>query len=143
MRRLFILGIVCAAVVGCDTPDDGAELDLGSAAARAYSLFDPVAATASLCGAPAIPFPNNALFADAASPTGITTDTTLNIPSTASTAVAANLTDGFSTVGSAFTDFVGPIDYASAIDAVVVIEADATPRVLVHGVDYEIQPYLA
>jgi hypothetical protein len=145
MRCLVFLSALCVALVACDKAEDGDGLGTGTANARAFSLFDPVAATASLCGGPAIPFPNNALFAvtDGSSPTGLTTDTTLNIPSTASTAVAANLTDGYSTTASAFTDFLGPIDYSTAAGSVIVLEADASPRILVQGTDYEIQPSIA
>jgi len=138
MRRWALGVALCAAIAGCDKAEDGLETKIG-----AYSLFDPVAANPSLCGGPAIPFPNNALFADSASPTGITTDTTLNIPSTASTAVAANLTDGYSTTASIFTDVLGLVDYSTAANAIVIVEADATPRILQPGVDYTVQPSIA
>ena len=73
MRRLVLLWVVCVAIAGCDKAEDGLESQVG-----AYSLFDPASVNPSLCGAPAIPFPNNALFA-AATATGVTNDTTLNI----------------------------------------------------------------
>jgi hypothetical protein len=134
-HSVFLLLSLCAVIVGCSKAEDGVNAEIG-----AYSLFDPVATNPSLCGAPAIPFPNNALFADATQPTGLTPDTTLNIPSTASTAVAANLTDGWSTTGSAFTDILGTLDFDSASNGgIIVLEADATPRVLTPGVDYQLQ----
>ncbi len=134
-RSVIVLLSVSAVIVGCSKAEDGVDAQVG-----AYSLFDPVATNPSLCGAPAIPFPNNALFADATSPTGLTTDTTLNIPSTASTAVAANLTDGYSTTASAFTDVLGSVDFASATaGGIIVLEADASPRILVEGVDYALR----
>jgi dienelactone hydrolase len=134
-HSVFLLLSLCAVIVGCSKAEDGVDAEIG-----AYSLFDPVATNPSLCGGPAIPFPNNALFADSTQPTGLTPDTTLNIPSTASTAVAANLTDGWSTTASAFTDILGEIDFASASNGgIIVLEADATPRILVPGVDYQLQ----
>jgi dienelactone hydrolase len=140
MRRSVILLLsVCAVIVGCSKTED----DPAVFAAGAVSLFDPTAVNPSLCGAAAIPFPNNALFASATSPTGITTDTTLNIPSAASTAVAANLTDGWSTTASAFFDVVGLVDYASAADGIIVLETAPTPRILQIGVDYTVQPSVA
>jgi len=138
MRRSVLLGLaLCAAIAGCDKAEDGLETKVG-----AYSLFDPVATNPSLCGGGAVPFPNNAFFA-AATASGVTTDTTLNIPSAASTAVAANLTDGWSTTASAFTDVLGLIDFASASNAIIVLEADASPRILTPGVDYTLQPSIA
>lgn len=134
MRSLVLVLSLCVVVAGCDKAEDGVGSEIG-----VISLFDPAAVNPSLCGAPAIPFPNNALFADGAQPTGLTTDTTLNIPSTASTAVAANLTDGFSTTASIFTDVLGSVDLASTADALIVLEADATPRILAPGIDYTVQ----
>jgi len=139
LSALLVLSL-CAAVAGCDKPEDTGDVGIK---AGAVSLFDPAAVNPALCSSAAIPFPNNALFASSTSPTGITTDTTLNIPSTASTAVAANLTDGFSTTASAFTDVVGLIDYASVAEGLIVLEADADPRILQLGVDYTVQPSVA
>jgi dienelactone hydrolase len=130
-----VLGLL---VAGCDKAGDGSDGSVG-----ALSLFDPIGANPSLCGSPAIPYPNNALFADGTSPTGLTRDTTLNIPSTASTAVAANLTDGFSTTASIFTDMLGALDPASIAGSLVILEADATPRVLQPGIDFTFQPSIA
>jgi hypothetical protein len=134
MRSVLVVLSLCLAVAGCDKAEDGVTSEIG-----VISLFDPAAVNPSLCGAPAIPFPNNALFADGTQATGLTTDTTLNIPSAASTAVAANLTDGFSTTASIFTDVLGSVDLASTADGLIVLEADATPRILAPGIDYTVQ----
>lgn len=140
MRRRVPLWALCALVAACEVGKEGS----GPEPLGASSLYDPVAINPSLCGAGAVPFPNNAFFADATNPPyNVTTDGTLNIPSTVSTAVAANLTDGFSTTASAFTDVLGVIDYASAADAVIIIEADTSPRILTPGIDYTIQPSIA
>jgi hypothetical protein len=142
----LVLLTLCVAVAGCSPEEDA---DVGTKVG-AISLYDPAAVNRSLCAAPAIPFPNNALFASSTSATGLTTDTTLNIPSTASTAVAANLTDGFSTTGSAFFDVVGIIDYNTIADGLVILETDsdpltagAQPAILQLGVDYTVQPSVA
>jgi len=139
MRRLVLgLALCCAALAGCDKAED----DENATKVGAVSLFDPAAVNPSLCAAPAVPFPNNAFFA-AATASGVTADTTLSIPSSASTAVAANLTDGFSTTASAFTDIIGLIDQNSIDDGLIVLEADASPRILTLGVDYTVQPSIA
>ena len=120
---------LCAAVAGCDRAEDGANGQVG-----VVSLFDPVAANPSLCGSPAIPYPNNALFSG-------TTDATLNIPnpSAAPFVTAANLVDGFSTSASIFTDVLGAVDFETVRDALLIFEADASPRFLTYGVDYTVQ----
>jgi hypothetical protein len=134
MRR-WIFVIAMTFLAGCENADDGAAGSIGL-----YSLFDPIAANPSLCGSAAIPFPNNALFSG-------TTDATLNIPNALNTSfvTAANLTDGFSTTASSFTDVLGYVDYASAADAVLVFEANSgsAPRFLTYGVDYTLQPSIA
>ena len=50
--------LLCVFIAGCQKADDGS----GGSSIGVISLFDPVAANPSLCGGPAIPFPNNALF---------------------------------------------------------------------------------
>lgn len=124
---------LCAAVAGCDKADDGTNNGAGLT-----SLFDPVAANPSLCGSPAIPYPNNALFSG-------TTDGTLNIPNPAAApfVTAANLTDGFSTTASIFTDVLGAVDFTSAGAAVLILEVDGSPRFLTYGEDFTIQPSTA
>jgi hypothetical protein len=133
MRRLALGLFLCFAIAGCDKAEEGTEISFG-----AYSLFDPIAANPSLCGSPAIPFPNNALFSG-------TTDATLNIPNPAgaSFVTAANLTDGYSTTASVFTDVLGQVDLASAANAILIYEADASPRFLTYGVDFTVQPSIA
>lgn len=128
--KILLCATLCAFLVACDKAEDGAD-DGGYAV---VSLFDPTAINPSLCGSPAIPFPNNALFSGFADPT-------LNIPnaSNAPFVTAANLTDGFSTAASIFTDVLGVVDYATADEAVLVFEADASPRFLVYGSDYTLQ----
>lgn len=147
MRSSYIGCVVlCAAVAvtGCNKAEDGANGSVG-----VMSLFDPVAANPSLCGSPAIPYPNNALFADATNignaPAGLSVDATLNIPnaSAAPFVTAANLTDGFSTTASIFTDVLGAVDFTTADNGVLIFEADASPRFLTYGVDYVIQPSIA
>jgi pimeloyl-ACP methyl ester carboxylesterase len=132
-HSVLVLLSLCVAIVGCSKAEEGTEIKYG-----AYSLFDPTAANPSLCGGAAIPFPNNALFSG-------TTDATLNIPNPAGApfVTAANLTDGWSTTASAFTDVLGRVDYSTAGDAILIFEADASPRFLQNGVDFTVQPSTA
>ena len=125
--------LLSVALAGCDKAEDGTDGSVG-----VYSLFDPVAANPSLCGGAAIPFPNNALFSG-------TTDATLNIPnpSAAPFVTAANLTDGFSTSASIFTDVLGAVDFGTANDSILIFEADASPRFLAAGTDFTVQPSIA
>lgn len=135
MNFRLIAPLLCLVVVACSRAPDGTESEVGL-----LSLFDPVAANPSLCGSPAIPYPNNALFSG-------TTDATLNIPNPAGApfVTAANLTDGFSTTASIFTDVLGAVDFDTAPASVLIFEANAgvPPRFLVHGVDFTIQPSIA
>lgn len=138
MRMLKLAPLLLAAgLAACGGANDSNN-GLEGNAANAYSLFDPVAASA------VIPFPFDGLF------TG-TTDGTLNIPNgTNDDAVpfvtAANKLDGFSTTASLFTDFIGYVDVDHALDidatthlpGVLVINA-ATLTPLVPGVDYRVQ----
>lgn len=127
MRVLRLTPLLLAfAVAACGKTDNG---DGGLAATPdvAYSLFDPVAASA------VIPFPNDGLFAG-------TADGTLNIPngSGASFVDDANQLDGFSTVASAFTDFIGGVDVNSANAGAVIVINTKTFAPLVPGVDYRV-----
>lgn len=137
-RSLLALSavILSVALAGCDKTEESED----GGAFGVVSLFDPVAINPSLCGSPAVPFPNNAFFSGFADPT-------LNIPnaSAAPFVTAANLTDGFSTTASAFTDVLGSVDYATADEAVLVFEANTStaPRFLTYGVDYTLQPSIA
>lgn len=156
--RGLVLGLsLCVALTGCDVPTDEEDGGIGTPqAAGLSSLFEVVPVAAG--GSAVIPFPNNLLFADttnAGGPVpGFTTDATLNIPNGSenipgSTATpvpfvrAANRTDGFSTVDSAFTDFLGFVDFSTATTPTnapgLVIFNAFTQALLVPGVDYELQ----
>ncbi|HET8881577.1 MAG TPA: hypothetical protein VFM56_05325, partial [Solimonas sp.] len=130
----LLLAVGLAACGGNHDDDSG----LQGSDANAYSLFDPVAASA------VIPFPFDGLFNG-------TTDGTLNIPNGAADdavpfVTAANKLDGFSTTASLFTDFIGHVDVDHALDidatthlpGVLVIDA-STLTPLVPGVDYRVQ----
>ncbi len=105
-------------------------------------LFDPVAASAI------VPFPIDLFFVDTASPSGFSTDTTLNIPNSSGAPFVdqANLQDGFSTVAEAFMDILGEnIDLATAnalgavpADRGVVIVNTTTGALLNPGIDYQV-----
>ena len=125
LRSLVVLGSLALAACGSGSNDDRQTFG-------ALSLFDPVASDPST--GTIVPFPFNGLFSG-------TTDATLNIPnpSSASFVTAANLTDGFSTTASIFTDLVGFVDYSSAAAAILIFENDASPRFLVAGVDFTVQ----
>jgi len=105
---IFSVAVLCLGLVACDTPTEEEDGGIGTpAAAGLSSLFEPVPVTPG--GSAVIPFPNNGLFQG-------TTDASLNIPnpSNAPFVTAANMTDGFSTTASAFTDFLGFVDFATA-----------------------------
>ncbi|NGY04306.1 hypothetical protein [Solimonas terrae] len=129
--------LLAVGLVACGSNNDG-DSGLQGSAANAYSLFDPVAASAI------IPFPFDGLFNG-------TTDGTLNIPNGASDSdvpfvTAANKLDGFSTTASLFTDFIGHVDVDHALDinpathlpGVLIIDT-STLSPLVPGVDYRLQ----
>ena len=127
MRLLRVMPVLMALVlVACGKAGDD-DSGLVDADANVYSLFDPVASSAT------IPFPFDGLF------TG-TTDGTLNIPNAGNVpfVTAANELDGFSTTASLFTDFIGYVDVASALPGVLLIDTSTfTP--LTPGVDYRLQ----
>lgn len=129
-----LLALALAACGNANDSDNG----LQGSDANAYSLFDPVAASA------VIPFPFDGLFNG-------TTDGTLNIPNGAADdavpfVTAANKLDGFSTTASLFTDFIGHVDVDHALDinaathlpGVIIIDT-STLAPLVPGVDYRLQ----
>ena len=129
--------LLAVGLAACGSNNDN-DSGLQGSDANAYSLFDPVAASA------VIPFPFDGLFNG-------TTDGTLNIPNGADDdevpfVTAANKLDGFSTTASLFTDFIGHVDVAHALDinpathlpGVLVIDA-STLTPLVPGVDYRVQ----
>ena len=92
--------------------------------------FDPV----PLAGTPIVPFPFDAFFSGAKTPT-------LNIPNSSNVpfVAQANMQDGFSTTASWFIDIFGMVDMATVQTNLVIVEKTATPRVLVYGVDYTLQ----
>lgn len=135
MRSYKLAAVLLALVLGgCDKAEDNDSGLIGEKTS-AYSLFDPVAAS------PTIPFPFDGLF------TG-STDGTLNIPNAGNVpfVAAANELDGFSTTASLFTDFIGYVDVAHALDinpttmlpGVLLIDA-STLTPLIPGVDYRLQ----
>jgi dienelactone hydrolase len=125
-RTLILLSVLAAAA--CGSPNDGPNIsgpDGGPLKAGIYSLFDPNAGT--------IPFPFDGLFAGF-------NDPTLNIPNPkgAPFVDAANLQDGFSTTASAFTDFIGFVDFTSATTGLLVVDG-STGAPLHPGTDYKLQ----
>lgn len=130
----FAIVLLALGLGACDKAEDNDSGLIGEPT-TAYSLFDPVAASAT------IPFPFDGLF------TG-STDGTLNIPNAGNVpfVAAANELDGFSTTASLFTDFIGYVDIAHALDinpatqlpGVLLIDA-STLTPLVPGVDYRLQ----
>lgn len=141
MRQIRFAPLVFALLLAaCSARNDGpniANADGTPAKAGIYSLFDPNAGT--------IPFPFDGLFVAAdGSLTG-----TINIPNPppgqpgyAPFVADANRQDGFSTVASAFTDFIGFVDFATATPGILVIDG-ATGAPLTPGVDYLLQPSTA
>lgn len=138
MRLLRIVSFVSAlALAACGSQNDGPNISNpdGSTSNSAASLFDPTAGV--------IPFPFDALYADA---NGNLTGT-INIPNPKGAPFVndANRQDGFSTVASAFTDFVGKVDFATAapdpvthLPGLMVVDA-STGTPLVAGTDYLLQ----
>ena len=134
--RIFLIFSVLA-LAACGSQNDGPDISNpdGSTSNGATSLFDPTAGV--------IPFPFDALFADA---TGNLTGT-INIPNPKGAPFVndANRQDGFSTVASAFTDFTGKVDFATAapdptthLPGLMVIDG-STGIPLVAGTDYVLQ----
>ncbi len=112
-------------------------------------LFDPVptvAQTYSNCSVPPlspspvqaiIPFPFDGLFSGFSAPT-------LNIPNPTNipTVSQINQLDGFSTIGNAFFDVAGYLDY-NTVPANLIVINGSTGTPLTFGVDYTIQPEIA
>lgn len=134
MRQVFRFSIATALagllLAGCN--DSGSVDGRDSSEAAAFSVFAPVA-TAQ------VPFPVDLFFTDADSGTGLTEDTTLNIPNEDAVpfVTAANGLDGFSTVATVFTDFLGPPLDLDTTDAGIVVISQAE-GVLTPGEDYEV-----
>lgn len=118
--------IAALALAACSKVDDAE--DGGIPSGNLVSLFEPTAGT--------VPFPFDGLFSGFSDPT-------LNIPQTAAPAVAANLTDGFSTTANIFTDFLGFLDFSTTAEGLMVFEMSTPPRKLEEGVDYMVSDYPA
>lgn len=123
------------ALTGC-IGDDEAE----QAVTESYVGFDPVVASADNANlpvaqqrGPVIPFPFDALFAGAKTPT-------LNIPNASGIPFVANanMQDGFSTTASWFIDIFGYVDMAT-VPANLIIINSATGAPLVYGTDFTIE----
>ncbi|MES1942576.1 hypothetical protein PC39_00575 [Salinisphaera sp. PC39] len=130
MRISFAAVLAALMVTACDDNGDVPGRDSGTAV---VSLFAPV-------GDATVPFPIDLFFSDAESGTGLTTDTTLNIPNSDSVpfVAAANELDGFSTTAQAFTDFLGPpLDLATATAGGIIVISSAE-GMLTPGEDYEV-----
>ena len=82
---------------------------------------------------PVIPFPFDALFAGAKTPT-------LNIPNSGNVPFVANanMQDGFSTTASWFIDIFGMVDMATVPTNLLILNS-ATGQPLVYKTDFEIQ----
>ncbi|MFO1392042.1 MAG: hypothetical protein U1E94_07520 [Agitococcus sp.] len=101
-------------LVGCIGDDEEQKV-----VTESYVGFDPVVAASDGAGrSPVIPFPFDALFAGAATPT-------LNIPNSGNVpfVAQANLQDGFSTTASMFMDIFGFVDMATVPANVLIINA--------------------
>ena len=123
-------------LVGCIGDDEEQKV-----VTESYVGFDPVVASADNANLPAtqqrrpvIPFPFDALFSGAKTPT-------LNIPgaSVSNLVTNANMLDGFSTTASMFMDVFGYVDMETVKTNLVIVERKAIPRVLAYGVDYTIE----
>ncbi|MCP5175605.1 MAG: hypothetical protein H6996_10950 [Moraxellaceae bacterium] len=109
---------------------------------ESYVGFDPVVAAADGSGrTPVIPFPFDALFAGAKTPT-------LNIPNSRNLPFVANanLQDGFSTTASWFIDIFGFVDMATVASNMtnplannLIILNRSTGLPLVYGTDFTIE----
>ena len=138
IRTRLSIAVIAAtlSLVGCVGDDEDQQV-----VTESYVGFDPVVASADNANLPAnqqrgpvIPFPFDALFAGAKTPT-------LNIPNSGNVPFVANanMQDGFSTTASWFIDIFGLVDMTTVQTNLVIVEKTATPRVLVYGVDYTLQ----
>lgn len=142
--KLAAVATLAAVLVGCgggsgDSQDD---LNPDNITTAPVALFDPVAASAI------VPFPIDLFFVDATSPTGFSSDTTLNIPNSSNAPFVdqANLQDGFSTVAEAFLDILGlniDLDTANNLGTVpadrgIVVVNTTSGTLLNPGIDYQV-----
>lgn len=129
-KRLVPMAVAVTAliVVGCSRVEESE--DGGIPKGNLVSLFEPTTGT--------VPFPFDGLFAGFSDPT-------LNIPSSAPPAQAANELDGWSTTGSIFTDLIGFLDFdtTEAGIRIIALPAGQAPRVLTEGEDYRVVDYPA
>jgi pimeloyl-ACP methyl ester carboxylesterase len=133
VRNAFAAMALCAPLFlsGCGGSNNESGSDNAGLKTGVFSLFDPVAASAT------VPFPFDGFFSGS-------TDGTLNIPNSSAVPFVdqANLQDGFSTTASVFTDMLGTLDYSTLAQGLLVINS-ATGTVLKPGVDYTTQPSVA
>ena len=129
MKRLFLIAAALA-LGACSTSGS----DDNRQKTGALSLFDPIESDPTLTS-PIIPFPFDGLFSGFSDPT-------LNIPNAGAVPFVddANLTDGFSTTASIFTDLVGFVNFATANNGGVVVIDGSTGQPLVPGTDFLVQP---
>ena len=140
--RLSIAVIAASlSLVGCVGDDEEQQV-----VTESYVGFDPVVASADNANLPAnqqrgpvIPFPFDALFAGAKTPT-------LNIPNAGNIPFVANanLQDGFSTTASWFIDVFGMVDMATVANvnpllSNLMIINSATGQPLAYKTDFDIQ----
>ena len=123
--------VLCGSLLAAACGGGGDDGEGDAVGTGVFSLFDPVAASAT------VPFPFDGFFSGS-------TDGTLNIPngSGAPFVAQANLQDGFSTTASAFTDLLGKLDYSTLSQGLLVLNT-ATGAVLKPGIDYTVQPSIA
>lgn len=137
IRTRLSIAVIAAtlSLVGCVGDDEDQQV-----VTESYVGFDPVVASADNAHLPAnqqrgpvIPFPFDALFAGAKTPT-------LNIPNAGNIPFVANanMQDGFSTTASWFIDIFGMVDMAT-VPANVLILNSATGQPLVYKTDFDIQ----
>jgi pimeloyl-ACP methyl ester carboxylesterase len=131
----WLLVLLLSACSSREEAEDG-----GIPKANLVSLFEPAPAptAAGAPGSPTIPFPFDGLFSGF-------TDPTLNIPNPANAPFVANanLTDGYSTSATIFTDLIGFADLSTALQGGLLIIDSSTGTLLTPGVDYTLSDYPA
>ncbi|HNL81006.1 MAG TPA: hypothetical protein PKL69_11785, partial [Agitococcus sp.] len=118
---------VSLGLVGCIGDDEEQQ-----AVTETYVGFEPVI-PAGENRSPIVPFPFDAFFAGAKTPT-------LNIPNASNNPLVtqANLQDGYSTTASWFIDIFGMVDL-STVPANLLVINSATQKLLKYGEDYTIE----
>jgi dienelactone hydrolase len=130
-RFVFVTGFILASAA-CSSQNDGPDItsaDGSPVKSGIFSLFDPNAGT--------VPFPIDAFYIASNN----TFTGTLNIPNpkAAPFVDSANLQDGFSTTASAFTDFLGFVDFATAATGGLIVVDGSTGTLLAPETDYTLQ----